>query len=111
MSRMAMWCPRCNQVHERGQRCPLRSKPRRSQPGKHNSAYDDAEYRRARRQALERTKGKCARCGKVIARRDGHGWRMLEGGVHHIRTLRDGGGHQQSNLAPLCDDCHLFMHR
>ena len=106
MARMAMWCPRCGQVHERGTRCPLR----KGQP-KHNPRYNDAEYKRNRRRALDRTKGKCARCGKVIAIWERGSWRMLEGGVHHIKTLRDGGGHQQANLAPLCDACHLFMHR
>ena len=106
MTRMAMWCPRCNQVHGRGERCPLRK-----QSPKHNKQYDDAEYRRNRRRALDRTGGKCARCGKVIAVRDGDGWRMLEGGVHHIVNLKEGGGHATGNLAPLCDGCHLFMHR
>ena len=102
-----MWCPRCNQIHERGQRCPLRA-----QGGEHNKRYDDAEYRRNRRRALDRTQGRCARCGRRIAERNDRGeWRMLEGGVHHIRSLKLGGGHGQGNLAPLCDECHLFMHR
>ena len=104
---MAMWCPRCNQIHERGQRCPLR----KGRP-KHNKQYDDAEYRRNRRRALDRTQGRCARCGRLIADRDSRGeWRMREGGVHHIVNLKEGGGHATGNLAPLCDECHLFMHR
>lgn len=108
MVKMATYCARCGEVHERGQRCPLRVKQSNQ---RHNSGYDAPEYRRNRQRALTRTAGKCARCGRTIADRHNGKWLMREGGVHHVRHLEDGGGHNARNLVPLCDECHLFMHR
>lgn len=106
MTRMPMFCPRCNRIHGRGERCPLTARQ-----SEHNRAYDSSEYRRNRLRALDMTDGRCAICGARIAERERGSWRMLQGGVHHVVNLQDGGGHSVGNLLPMCDRCHTEQHR
>lgn len=53
-----------------------------------------------RRRVLEQHLNKCVNC---VRPHNG-----LQ--VHHIVPVRQGGSHQQSNLVPLCPDCHAAAH-
>jgi len=44
----------------------------------------------------------CQRCGRY-AKGDLH--------LHHIRPVKLGGSHNESNLLVLCSDCHFNIHR
>lgn len=57
---------------------------------------------RQQKQAYERQKGKCARCGKTFALKD------LEG--HHRIAFADGGETTVENCLMLCKDCHTDYH-
>lgn len=57
---------------------------------------------RQQKQAYERQKGKCARCGKPFALKD------LEG--HHRIAFADGGETTVKNCLMLCKDCHTDYH-
>lgn len=97
-------------VHEDGERCPKaprrRQRDARGSREPHRAAYGKAQYRRNRQIVLGKTKGRCAACGKAIARKsDGH-WVMEGGDVHHMRALSEGGGNEVANLVPLCRSCH-----
>lgn len=70
-------------------------------------AYADREWRASRITAIERTRGHCARCGRVVATRDSRGrWRCRGGQVHHVTPLHDGGGSDAGNAELLCTRCH-----
>lgn len=65
-------------------------------------------YRRNRQAVIERQHGRCAVTGKVVARKDGGTWRIVEpgAGVHHIVALSEGGTDDPSNLVLLSASAH-----
>ena len=52
-----------------------------------------------------------------LKRRDLDNWRCSECGragrleVHHVQSMRDGGGNELSNLKTLCRTHHIAIHR
>ena len=52
-----------------------------------------------------------------LKRRDLDNWRCQSCGragrleVHHVKAMRDGGGHELENLRTLCRGCHIAIHR
>lgn len=64
-----------------------------------------AAYRAQRQLCIERARGRCQACGKLVAakRRDGT-WTVRGGETHHERPLRAGGA--GGRLALLCTSCH-----
>ena len=65
-----------------------------------------SDYRKARREVIERCGGRCQICGAKVAVKHGEVWRMQGGEVHHIKPLCEGGGSDAGNLALLCIPCH-----
>ena len=65
-----------------------------------------AAYRSRRREAIERTGGRCARCGRSVAILTAEGWKMRGGEVHHVRPLAEGGS--EGELVLLCVKCHRY---
>ena len=106
------WCERCMRVHESGEPCPKAPQRKSPRPDTRHgrdpsrSSYGKADYQRNRQRALQLTHGRCARCGRVIARKEHGQWRTEGGGTHHIVPLRRGGTNDLRNLVPLCDRCH-----
>lgn len=74
-------------------RCELHWAPRHSP----RHQYQTAEYRRHRRQVLERAAGRCEACGEPTGDTTQ---------VDHIVPIRDGGDNSLANLRALCRDCH-----
>lgn len=99
-------CPRCKASEKHGRRTREQEEARK-EANPWRREYSSAEYRRARQIALSETQGRCAICGRVVARFSGR-WSMLPGagGVHHVRPLSGGGGNSADNLVPLCSRCH-----
>jgi len=63
-----------------------------------NSDYPNhAEFKRARVEVLQRSKGKCEICGKLATV------------VHHIDG--DKSNHSLDNLIAVCSNCHSSLHR
>jgi 5-methylcytosine-specific restriction endonuclease McrA len=52
-----------------------------------------------RRQVLDRDNDQCVVCGT--------NWRLE---LHHVVYRSQGGTHDESNLATLCQDCHRRIH-
>lgn len=113
---MRKYCPKCGGAFT-GKRCQCTPRPKRKPtPGDATRSarepwrnrYALAPYRKARRAAIERTKGRCSDCGQVCARWDGEQWRTagLGGEVDHIVPLCDGGTDEPDNLALRCKSCH-----
>ncbi len=100
-----------------GQRCACRPRPKRK-PTRGDETRDGREpwrrryaqsaYRKARQQAIARTKGRCADCGRVCAWLDGTVWRTagMGGEVDHERALCEGGTDDPANLTLRCKACH-----
>lgn len=112
---MRRFCPHCGRVVPDGARCPCRPRPkRRATRGDGTRAdrepwrreYSSEAYRRARQEAIARTGGRCAACGRVCAWWDGGRWRCMGGEVHHVVALSEGGTSDPSNLALMCRGCH-----
>lgn len=106
---MRRWCEKCMKIHESAERCPLtpkRNPDKRTNREPYRKAYCDPAYRRNRQEALERTGGRCSKCGKSIAAKVDGIWKMKGGDVHHMKALSEGGGNEVANLAPLCWPCH-----
>lgn len=79
-------CP--NPATDRG-RCPTHQLARRTFNG---------QWRRARSQAMRRTRGRCHRCGRPAT-------------VGHHRTYAaHGGPDTPANIEPLCTSCHRLEH-
>lgn len=117
MSRLLTYCPYCGRVVPRGQRCQCRPRPKRkataadrtrAQREPWRKQYATAEYRAARQQAIARTQGKCADCGRVCAWHDGKQWRTagMGGEVDHECALSEGGSNSPGNLTLRCKSCH-----
>lgn len=116
MSKLRSFCPYCGRIVPAGCRCDCRPRPPRSkkpdtrkregEPWR--SEYSSAEYRRARQEACERTRGHCTDCGKVCAWHDGAKWRTqgMGGEVDHVDMLRLGGTSDASRLDLVCKSCH-----
>lgn len=112
-----VFCPRCGGTHPVGARCPSLPKRERKPTAADatraerepwRSEYGTAEYRRERQEAIARTRGRCADCGRVCAEKRNGRWTTaaLGGEVHHERALRDGGPSSKGNLVLLCRSCH-----
>lgn len=68
-----------------------------------------AKYRRNRQAVIERQKGRCADCGKVVATKHNGVWKSTKGGqVHHVKALCDGGSSSADNGVLLCPHCHAL---
>ena len=97
--------PRLEPPGKRG-KPPRKYKPeairRKAEPWR-RSGYG-AAFRARRQKAIERTGGKCARCGRPVAIQTPDGWRMKGGEVHHVRPLAEGG--HDGGLVLLCISCH-----
>lgn len=66
-------------------------------------------YRKARQLVMERQRGRCAGCGRVVAEKGRDGWRSTLGGqVHHRTPLAEGGTDDPANLVLLCPSCHAL---
>ena len=61
-------------------------------------------WKHARRKVLDRDSWRCTGCGRF-----GSSGNRLE--VHHIKSVRAGGGDELGNLAALCLNCHIETHR
>jgi 5-methylcytosine-specific restriction endonuclease McrA len=96
--------PRCP-GYTHGTRCEKHQaefeKARRADPSKTGRRGTSAGWRRARGLSLWRHDYTCQRCGKQKATLDRLG-KKLE--VHHVDG--DSSNDRQSNLRPLCEDCH-----
>lgn len=113
---MLRYCPHCGRAFD-GARCPCRPRAKRkptegdktrSQREPWRSEYGTAAYRRARQQAIARTQGRCADCGRACAEyRDGRWYTAGMGGeVDHVRALCEGGTNDAGNLELRCKSCH-----
>ena len=85
-------------------RYPTEAERRKAEPWR--KGYD-GEYRMRRIAAIERTGGRCARCGRPVAVKTADGWRMRGGEVHHVRPLAEGG--RNAGLILLCVSCHRLI--
>lgn len=124
MSKLPTYCPRCGKVVPKGRRCNCRPRPKRDGNGRKRRptprdrrraelepwrrAYGTKAYREARQEAIARTRGRCADCGKVCAWWDGSRWRTegMDGEVDHVRALSEGGTNDPANLELRCRSCH-----
>ena len=106
-------CPRCGAGRARSGSKRTRQRERERKTREPYRAGYGREYQRARQKALDRTGGRSAISGKVIAKRDGKGrWRMLPcGAVHHIVELRNGGTNDSTNRLPVTKAEHDLIHR
>lgn len=117
MSGLRTYCPLCGKIVPAGGRCTCRPRPKRKptdgdatrkerEPWRRR--YSSAKYRAARQEAIARSKGLCADCGRVCAWRDGTVWRTegMGGEVDHEVALCDGGTDDASNLTLRCKSCH-----
>ena len=66
-----------------------------------SSRTSRSDWRRLRKQVLERDGWSCTGCGQ-------HGGRLE---CHHVRRYVDGGTDDLSNLVTLCAKCHIAKHR
>ena len=66
-----------------------------------------SEYKVRRIAAIEKTGGRCAKCGRTVAVLTADGWRMRGGEVHHVRPLAQGGC--DGRLILLCKSCHGLL--
>lgn len=116
-------CPTCGKPHAKGEMCPrckaapnsTRGGGKRSKEAERSrktanpwrSEYSTKAYRSARQAVLERTGGRCAVSGAMIADKVNGRWVMRgNGGVHHIVPLSQGGSNEPSNLVPLETGVH-----
>lgn len=117
MARLPSFCPWCGRIVPAGARCTCRTRPKRKPtPGdatRHErepwrKRYSGQAYRKARQQAIARTKGRCTDCGRVCAWWDGGQWRTagMGGEVDHVKALSEGGTDEPSNLELRCKSCH-----
>lgn len=113
---MRRYCPHCGRTFE-GDRCPCRPKGKRKPTANDltraerepwRKRYSTEEYRKARQVAIDRQRGRCADCGKVVAYQDEGQWRTagMGGELHHVKALCEGGLDVPSNLVLLCKSCH-----
>lgn len=102
LSRQARFCSEHRHRGHRPRKYPsLADRPsvkRKNQEA--NRRYGSPEYKRARRQALERDGHSCVRCG---SKED------LQ--AHHRTPVLQGGGHTVENLETLCRSCHRVAER
>lgn len=118
-SKLPTFCPHCGAVVPAGRRCGCRPRPKRKdtpgdltrdsrEPWRKN--YQEAEYKRNRQEAIERTRGRCEDCWKKVAHFNGVRWvtKGYGGEVHHKVPLADGGTNDASNLTLLCQSCHAY---
>ena len=115
---MKKFCPYCGNAFV-GARCQCRSRKRRATPGDATRGerepwrlrYAWPSYRRARQEAIGRTRGACSVCGRACAERRGGEWKTarLGGEVHHIVPLADGGTDDADNLMLVCKSCHAKL--
>lgn len=66
-----------------------------------SSAYPP-NWNRMRFYVFQRYNYTCQNCGKY-AKGNLH--------LHHIKPVKKGGGHNFSNLIPLCSECHYLYHQ
>ena len=59
------------------------------------------DWRQRRRAVWSRDRQTCRRCGVDLSLDEAH--------IHHIRSRREGGDHEISNLITLCKRCHDYM--
>ena len=91
-----------------GERCNARvvdgSYCREHQPASRSpTTYAGAHsrWRKIKRRALRRARGRCHRCGQLS--------QQLH--VHHIEPVCEGGSNRASNALVVCPACHKALHR
>lgn len=75
--------------------------------GRGESYYGNGRYppdwKQRRRAVWQQQSDCCGRCGRPREQ-------LTHAGVHHIRSLSEGGSNSLDNLVGLCSDCHSLMH-
>lgn len=99
-------CKYCGKLHKRGEQCS--SKPSRNRNKDYDRIYNSHRWKKLSRDIRKQHLYFCGVCGRqegVIPRQSTQ--------VHHITYITEdiGMAYEVDNLLPVCDTCHLVIHK